>query len=94
MFCPRACPERSQRGFVKVRYYGFFSPGLRSRLATLRVKSNTAILEDPSPEVTQHPDILPTFQQSDEPSTIVRYPSCGQHMQRQRSLIPFGRRPR
>jgi hypothetical protein len=81
------------KGFVKVRYYGFFSPGLRPRLAALSEKFNTAILEEPSPEVTQQPDILPTSQQGDEPSTIVRCPSCGQPMQRQRSLIPLCCRP-
>ncbi len=81
------------RGFVKVRYYGFFSPGLRPRLAALRENFNTAILEEPSPEVTQQPDILPTSQQGDEPSTIVRCPACGQPMQRQRSLIPLCCRP-
>ncbi len=81
------------KGFVKVRYYGFFSPGLRPRLAALSEKINTAILEEPSPEVTQQPDILPTSQQVDEPSTIVRCPSCGQPMQRQRSLISLDCRP-
>ena len=81
------------KGFVKVRYYGFFSPGLRPRLAALREKFNTAIMEEPSPEVTQQPDILPTSQQGDEPSTIVRCPSCGQPMQRQRPLISLGCRP-
>ena len=91
------CEDGSDYSYLLIiqhpRYYGFFSPGLRPRLAALREKFNTAILEEPSPEVIQQPDILPTSQQGDEPSTIVRCLSCGQPMQRQRSLFPLGCRP-
>lgn len=81
------------KGFVKVRYYGFFSPGLRPRLATLREKLNPSILDEPSPEVTQQPDIVPTSQQENGPHTFVRCPSCGQPLHRQRSISPLGCRP-
>ena len=81
------------KGFVKVRYFGFFSPGLRPRLATLREKLNPSILDEPWPEVTQQPDIVPTPQQEDGSHTFVRCPSCAQPMQRQRSISPLGCRP-
>jgi len=81
------------KGFVKVGYYGFFSPGLRPRLATLREILNPSILDEPWPEVTQQPGIVPTPQQEDGPHTFVCCPSCAQPIQRQRSISPLGCRP-
>jgi hypothetical protein len=81
------------KGFVKLRYYGFFSPGLRSRLATLREKLNPSILDEPWPEVTQQTHIMPISQQEDGSHTFVHCPSCAQPMQRQRSISPLGCRP-
>ena len=65
--------------FVKVRYYGFFSPGLRPRLASLRQQLDTASA-DTETRTAAH-----------EPNHVVRCPSCGRVMQRR--PIPKGRAP-
>lgn len=71
------------RGFVKVRYFGFLSSGLRKRLAVLR-QHLVACATDASPlrvaPAQGHPsvDALPTV----SPPSVVYCPSCGQAMQR------------
>jgi hypothetical protein len=77
------------KGFVKVRYYGFFSPGLRKRLAALRDQLDDLSVDWPSvPEVpdtdTQTTDDLADVTAS---SAVVRCPSCDQVMRRG-AIIP------
>ena len=78
------------KGFVKVRYFGFLSSGLRKRLAALRQRllacathaspSRAASVQD-RPSV----DDLPTASLS---PSVVHCPSCGQAMQRGRFIHP------
>jgi hypothetical protein len=73
------------KGFVKVRYYGLFSPGLRQRLAFIREylgypheKSLTAAVKD---------------QKETNSSTDIRCPECGKAMQLLQIIRPKGRWP-
>jgi hypothetical protein len=85
------------KGFVKVRYYGFFSSGLRKRLAVLRQQLDSSPPDQPLlPEDTGRDadtDTQPVDQQLPSPSADhdVRCPSCGQVMQRR--PIPKGLPP-
>ena len=69
------------KGFVKVRYYGFFAAPLRSRLASLQQYLSkltpTAPAADPQPKINQTPS----------PSKIL-CPQCGQPMLFQQTLPP------
>ena len=72
------------KGFVKVRYYGLFSPSLRHHLAVIRLW-----LDASQPETTS----------ADEPNDDadaqrqVLCPTCGQIMQRVKKLQPRSRGP-
>ena len=69
------------RGFVKVRYYGFLSSGLRKRLATLR-RQLAALSGDTSlDQVTDDQDDRSI-------KSFVPCPSCGQAMRRGRRIPP------
>jgi len=72
------------RGFVKVRYYGFFGATLRSRLPALQ----QSLLPDMGPQ-TEQPD-QPATNLSSVPSwqNNMLCPKCGQLMLFQRSLFP------
>ena len=83
------------KGFVKVHYYGFFSSGLRQRLAALRKQ-----LDD----VSGSPDASSEDAEQDTPTTdqqtpsqafdrTVRCPSCGQTMKRREIILPNGWKP-
>lgn len=61
------------KGFVKVRYFGFFSPGLRKRLATL--KQLLGPMAEPSP------NLQPSQPASPAPKPVLRCPVCGHPMQ-------------
>jgi hypothetical protein len=73
------------RGFVKVRYYGFFGATLRSRLAALQ----QSLIGDTEPE-TIHPD-----QPATNPPPVTSWqdnilcPKCGQPMLFQCSIFPL-----
>jgi len=72
------------RGFVKVRYYGFLSSGLRPRLAALRQRLNRFAAQEAN--VQENPvDDQGTAVPS--PCSEVHCPSCGHVMQRG-PLIP------
>jgi hypothetical protein len=74
------------KGFVKVRYYGFFSPGLRARLAQLRAQ-----LERAQPQPGAHPfDSQP--QVSDQ-SQHIFCPVCGQIMQKLKRIPAYTNKP-
>ena len=75
------------RGFVKVRYYGIFSPSYRSKLADLRQQlifafSDTFLADTTANEQT--PSLL---------SNQVLCPVCGQAMQRLYSIPHTGSHP-
>ena len=69
------------KGFVKVRYYGFFAPTQRARLASLR--QHLTPLPAPTSSVETQPE-------TDQPpaSPKLRCPQCGQPMLFQRTLPP------
>jgi hypothetical protein len=88
------------KGFVKVRYYGFFSPGLRHRLALLCQQ-----LDDSSAEQSSSPQDVDS-ENADVPSQIddtattdstseriVLCPFCGRVMQRHSIPRRTGRYP-
>jgi hypothetical protein len=79
------------KGFVKVRYYGFFSPGSRPRLALIRdqltlLAPQPRDLEKTSP-ATAHTQVLTVTQ------PVFRCPTCGQALRRCASLAPQERAP-
>ena len=74
-------------GFVKVRYYGLFSPSHRSKLAALHQE-----LGSPPPE-TFLEDVENQDQTCSSPSYMLSCPTCGQAMKRLQSIQPIGRHP-
>ena len=84
------------KGFVKVRYYGFLSPGCRQRLAALRQQLGS-LAADPLPTS----EMNDSDAQSADPSSalaashhVLLCPSCGQAMQRRSFIHPTGFVPR
>ena len=75
------------KGFVKVRYYGFFAPGCRKRLVVLRQQ-----LELTCPNPVGEPEVTPETVDA-TPAPNLRCPSCGQPMLFQRAIQPTGRCP-
>jgi len=77
------------KGVVKVRYYGFFSSGLRSRLEIIR--RHLAGQISSAEEVECQPEANQT---GDDPTRReVSCPSCGQAMQRRQVIRPKERCP-
>lgn len=77
------------KGFVKVRYYGFLSSGLRRRLAAIRQQLTDLGVEQPA---------SPTkFAETETSNSLSNYhvlcPTCGRIMQRQIIPRPTGRCP-
>ncbi len=83
------------KGFVKVRYYGFLSSGLRQRLAALRQQIDCPPAEQPPSSEVADTDAQTVDSQTDVPlsNQVVRCPSCGRVMQRRPILRPQGRCP-
>jgi hypothetical protein len=79
------------RGFVKVRYYGFLSSGLRQRLAALRQQLDSPAVEQLAPPE----EVTATETQTADPlpNQAVLCPSCGRIMQRRPISRPTGRCP-
>ena len=73
------------QGFVKVRYYGFFSAGNRKLLAQIRQQFAEPLL--PPDEYTRPESDEPTYQDS------VLCPHCGAVMQLFKTIHPTGRAP-
>lgn len=65
------------KGFVKVRYYGFFAPGQRARLAALRqqLHATTVVPVAPTPEAVT-PSSTPGLPLADTRSLPSAPPSC------------------
>jgi hypothetical protein len=85
--------EEASAHLVKVRYYGFFSPGQRQRLATLRRHLSGA-----AADLAQAPEVANEVADSADweilsPPPVVRCPSCGQAVQRQPVLPAQGGQP-
>jgi len=78
------------KGFVKVRYYGFFSPGKRRQLAAIRAQLESALSFSHSSSVETS-----TQQEQVEPPAKPRLlcPACGQTMRHSQSLSPATRKP-
>jgi hypothetical protein len=83
------------KGFVKVRYYGFFAPGARPQLAALQQQLAQQVPETPGP--ADHAPLAPSANpQPPEPwhsGEAVRCPVCGLAMQVQALLRPSARCP-
>jgi Putative transposase/Transposase zinc-binding domain len=83
------------KGFVKVRYYGLFSPGLRKPLAALR-----QYLGPTTEPISSEPNTLDVNSHSDSPPTELastahnlRCPICGHPMQPGSFIPPSGLSP-
>ena len=70
------------KGFVKVRYYGFLSPGLRNRLASLRTQLERWQPDQPS---STGGDPQTIYQPVDHPVC----PACGQVMQKMKTIPAY-----
>jgi len=81
------------KGFVKVRYYGFLSPGLRPRVAALRQHLGCAPVDQPSSPEFEETDSVDQQDATLSPNPVVRCPSCGQVMQRRPMIRPNGGKP-
>jgi hypothetical protein len=74
------------KGFVKIRYYGFFSPNLRSRLADLREQLYHLHSDE---QVT-----IDRNSQADHcPTDEMLCPACGQIMKKQKLIPAYVRKP-
>jgi hypothetical protein len=82
------------KSFVKVRYYGLFSPAHRQKLEPLRAQlaAQSAVATPSLPDdETTTPSGTP--QSSTTNTQTVRCPACGHLMQHQTTLPPLGRAP-
>jgi len=80
------------KSFVKVRYYGFFSPTLRKNLEPLRAQLAAQSANAPTATPNGHsPSGMPSS--STTSARVVRCPACGHVMQHQATLPPSGRAP-
>jgi len=82
------------KGFVKVRYYGFFGPGRRRQLAALRQRLVSDRMEtfivNEKPEAGEEDE---AHSSSPSPDSTMRCPICGKAMQRRHIIRPKGRPP-
>jgi hypothetical protein len=84
-FIHRLLQDVLPKGFVNVRYFGFFAPGCRKRLAALSLQ-----LEQKSPDNLGESEDIP----EQVASTLkLCCPSCGQPLLFQRTIQPTERCP-
>ena len=78
------------KSFVKVRYFGLFSPGKRQVLAQVRKQLAGAIATAQEPACLSLPPPTPA-----EPDACraLRCPACGAHMELTQVLVPMSRSP-
>lgn len=83
------------RGFVKVRYYGFFSPGLRPTLASLRQQLEGAGTGQSTSFEGGDKETETADQQTaaSTPNDAVCCPTCGKVMQLRQIIQPRKRQP-
>lgn len=79
------------KGFVKVRYYGLFSPGLRKPLAALRQQLQDSSASPPVPSETR--DGNSQSAETDSAAPAHRCPVCGHPMQPGALIPPSGLSP-
>ncbi|HNT78199.1 MAG TPA: IS91 family transposase [Anaerolineae bacterium] len=79
------------KGLVKVRYYGFFSPGLRARLA--RIRAQLAQYSAQSPDRQAPPAETAAAQVVSVARPGFCCPTCGRPLQRCASIPPQDRAP-
>jgi len=88
-FIHRFLQHALPKGFVKVRYYGFFAPGYRLHMAALRQQLQNAFPDcDESGDAEQGQELAASTL-----APILRCPSCGQAMRLQQTIQPTGRCP-
>lgn len=80
------------KGFVKIRYYGFFSAGCRKKLAVLRQHFGDPKAEAFSSQHTAENDSKPNPSKT-EPGYTIPCPICGQAMKRFQCIQPKKRDP-
>ena len=78
------------KGFVKVRYYGLFSPGQRHRLKQARALLEARRSVEPQPEL--EPALTEPADSPAQAPTLV-CPKCGQPLHWQRQLNPIWSQP-
>jgi len=82
------------KGWVKVRYYGFFSPGQRQRLAQLRQRLGGLRAPDSVPPTESLETRDPAAADGPMPAQLpARCPTCGEALQWMHQLRPGGRDP-
>jgi hypothetical protein len=75
------------KGFVKVRYFGFFSHGSRQRLDALRQSLDVTLPADPNEPIAEPEPV-------DSPiPCVVRCPICNRPMWRHPFIPPLPRSP-
>ena len=77
------------KGFVKVRYFGLLSPGMRQRLAQVR----EVVAADPACTVPAVRSEGASASVEHEEHSIVECPACGAVMQLTQVLLPLSRSP-
>ena len=81
------------KSFVKVRYYGLFSPTLRKKLEPLRAQLAAQSANAPTPSTATDSNSSDTALPSTTSTRTVRCPACGHVMHLQATLPPLGRSP-
>jgi predicted RNA-binding Zn-ribbon protein involved in translation (DUF1610 family) len=81
------------KSFVKVRYYGFFSPAHRQKLEPLRAQLAAQSAAPPALTTNADSNSSDTSLPSMTSAQTVRCPACGHVMQHQATLPPLGRAP-
>jgi hypothetical protein len=78
------------KGFVKVRYYGFFSSGCRAKLAALQQQLGASGTDPAHPSVENDSN---SNHQTSKANDTIPCPRCGQSMQRHQRILPKEREP-
>jgi hypothetical protein len=81
------------KSFVKVRYYGLFSPAHRQHLTALRAQLAAQSARAPTSTADADVNTLPESSPTATGVRSVRCPACGHVMQHQATLPPLGRAP-
>jgi len=81
------------KSFVKVRYYGLFSPAHRQQLTTLRAQLAAQSAAPPAPTTDADSNSSDTSLPSTTSARTVHCPACGHVMQHQATFPPLGRAP-
>jgi len=82
------------KSFVKVRYYGLFSPAHRKKLEPLRAQLAAQSADTPTPTTEADASTPSETSPTSTPcARSVRCPACGHLMQHQATLPPLGRAP-